>query len=113
MVNQGDVIAMFFGHDHVNSFIVPYQGIDLVATPGVGFRSYGDSSKGMRVITIDENDTSTYETNVLTYFDIFDYDDDVARYRYKAYAQESSFEVKFAAWFKYVFSLIFSVFSII
>lgn len=111
MVNQGDVIAMFFGHDHVNSFSVPYQGIHLVATPGIGFRSYGDSSKGVRVITIDENDTSAYETHVLTYFDIFDYNNDIARLRYEAYAQESSVPVKFAAWFKYIFSLIFSMFN--
>lgn len=113
MVSQGDVVAMFFGHDHVNSFTVPYKGINLVATPGIGFRSYGDETKGSRVITIDENDTSTYETETLSYFDVFDYNDDVARYHYKAYAQESSDSTKFAAWFKYLFAVIASKFECI
>lgn len=72
MVAQGDVKAMFFGHDHVNSFVVPYQGIDIVNTPTSGFGSYGDSAtRGVRIITINENDTSKYETKVINYFEKF------------------------------------------
>ncbi len=72
MVAQGDVKAMFFGHDHVNSFVVPYQGIDIVNTPTSGFGSYGDSStRGVRIITINENDTSKYETKVINYYEKF------------------------------------------
>ncbi|MBP3330026.1 MAG: metallophosphoesterase family protein [Clostridia bacterium] len=72
MVEQGDVKAMFFGHDHVNSFVVPYQGIDIVNTPTSGFGSYGNKeSRGVRIITINEKDTSKYETKVINYFEKF------------------------------------------
>ncbi|MEE1065146.1 MAG: metallophosphoesterase [Acutalibacteraceae bacterium] len=71
MVNQGDVVAMFFGHDHNNTFEVTYQGIDLVATPGFTFNSYGNEDRGVRIIDINENDTSTYETRLVQFDDYF------------------------------------------
>ncbi len=33
----GDVVAAFFGHDHVNDYVGELDGIDLVATAGCGF----------------------------------------------------------------------------
>lgn len=69
MVAQGDVKAMFFGHDHSNDFEISYKGIDIVNTPTSGFGSYGSSNRGVRVITLDENDTSVYETEMVTYLD--------------------------------------------
>lgn len=72
MVEQGDVKAMFFGHDHVNDFVVPYQGIDIVNTPTSGFGSYGNKeTRGVRIITINENDTSEYETKMINYYEKF------------------------------------------
>lgn len=71
MVAQGDVVAMFFGHDHNNTFEVTYQGIDLVATPGFTFNSYGNEDRGVRIIDINENDTSTYETRLVQFDDYF------------------------------------------
>lgn len=35
----GDIVAGFFGHDHVNDFIIPYEGIDLINTNSTGFSS--------------------------------------------------------------------------
>ena len=67
MVEQGDVKAMFFGHDHENDFEVSYNGIDIVNTPTAGFGAYGADNRGVRVITLDEKDTSTYETELVTY----------------------------------------------
>lgn len=67
MVEQGDVKAMFFGHDHKNSFEVSHMGIDIVNTPASGFGSYGGTNRGVRVITIDEKNTSTYETEFIPY----------------------------------------------
>lgn len=67
MVEQGDVKAMFFGHDHENDFEVSYNGIDIVNTPTSGFGAYGADNRGVRVITLDEKDTSTYETELITY----------------------------------------------
>ena len=75
MVNQGDVKAMFFGHDHTNTFIAKYQGIDIVNTPTGGFGSYGDDNRGVRVITLNENDTSTYSTKLINYKTTFCVDD--------------------------------------
>ncbi len=71
MLTQGDVTAMFFGHDHVNSYEATYKNIDLVCTPTAGMASYGDSERGVRAITIDENNTSTYETHLIKYSDYF------------------------------------------
>lgn len=65
MLKQGDVRAVFFGHDHINSFVVPYEGIDLVCAPGCGVHAYHDAQKGFRVITLDRNDLWRYETHTV------------------------------------------------
>ncbi len=65
MLEQGDVKAVFVGHDHVNSYVVPYKGIDLVSSPGITFSSYNDAHRGFRVITVDKANTDTYETYTL------------------------------------------------
>lgn len=82
MVEQGDVKAMFFGHDHVNVFSVNYQGIDIVNSPTSGFGSYGNKeTRGVRIITINEKDTSKYETKVINYYEKFAVDN-VSKCRY-------------------------------
>ncbi len=66
-VETGDVVAVFSGHDHPNSYTVTKNGVDIVNTPGASFESYGDNSvRGLRMITLNENDTSSYESEVLT-----------------------------------------------
>lgn len=66
-VETGDVVAVFSGHDHLNSFIVEKDGVDIVNTPSCTFGSYGDpSNRGIRMITINEADTSVYESKMLT-----------------------------------------------
>lgn len=74
MLAQGDVKAIFFGHDHINSYVVPYQGMDLVSSPGFTFQSYNDDHRGVRVITIDKNDLSTYSTETHTAFELLEDD---------------------------------------
>ena len=71
MVSQGDVKGMFFGHDHVNTYTYAYKGINLVNTPAGGFGVYGDSNRGIRVIELDEKDTSTYKTRLINYLDTY------------------------------------------
>ncbi|MBR4726474.1 MAG: metallophosphoesterase [Clostridia bacterium] len=66
MLEKGDVTAIFFGHDHINSYIVDYEGIDLVSSPGCTFSSYNDGNRGFRVITIDKNNPAAYETYTVT-----------------------------------------------
>ncbi|MCR4615531.1 MAG: metallophosphoesterase family protein [Clostridiales bacterium] len=79
---QGDVTAMFFGHDHTNNFSIKYQGIDLVCTPCAGFNTKGyEDCRAARVIELDEKDLSTYSTHVETFLDYFgDQPDQVVRY---------------------------------
>lgn len=80
MVEQGDVRAMFFGHNHPNTFVYSYKGIDLGQTPAAGF-NLSDDNRGVRVITINENDTSTYETHLINYRETFCTDEySTARY---------------------------------
>ncbi len=72
MAAQGDVVGMVFGHDHVNSFIGTVDGIDLIQSPGIGYFSYGDEAvRGVRVITLDENDTAGYDTQIITNNSLF------------------------------------------
>lgn len=64
MVEQGTV-AVFSGHDHVNTFTVNHKGVDIVNTAGCTFHSYGqDYNRGGRLITIHE-DTKDYESETL------------------------------------------------
>lgn len=100
VVEQGDVVAMFFGHDHKNSFEVSHKGVDLVTTPGVGFSSYGDNNRGVRVIDLDVNDLSTYETEVIAWREYYDADNnEFANNRFILNGNEFSTEEKIAAFF--------------
>lgn len=86
-VKQGDVIGAFFGHDHINDFAGAYKGIKLVAVPGVTSYSYGDN-RGVRTITLDESNLQDFETEILTYDDLVDYEIKnpyVAKHGYSAY----------------------------
>lgn len=61
---HGDVIAAFFGHDHVNDFILDIEGIKLVQTFAAGYHTYGDMHGG-RLIILDENDPKNFHTESL------------------------------------------------
>lgn len=64
LVEQGTV-AVFSGHDHVNTFTVELNGVDIVNTPGCTFHSYGqDYNRGGRLITLHEG-TDEYDSQVL------------------------------------------------
>ena len=73
MVENGDVLAMFTGHDHTNAFGVEHKGIDIVNSLSTRYIGLFHATQcGYRVIEVDENDTSTYTTRVERIFDIFD-----------------------------------------
>ncbi len=75
MVEKGDVLAMFTGHDHTNAFAVNHKGIDIANSLSTRYISLFHSTQcGYRVIEVDENDTSTYETRVERIFDIYDFE---------------------------------------
>ena len=112
MVAQGDVVAMFFGHDHKNSFEVEYKGVDLVNTPGATFSSYGDHNRGARVIDIKESDTSTYTTEVIRWLEFYDAENNpAAKNEFIVNGNEFSTAEKIEAFFGYIFAKIAEIFS--
>ncbi len=65
-VERGDVLGCVTGHDHTNNFVADYKGVDLIQTSSAGHRAYGNVfARGVRVITIDENDPWQYETHTV------------------------------------------------
>ena len=108
VVNQGDVVAMVFGHDHTNSFIVEHRGVDLIATPGITFASYGDAGRGVRLFTLDKSDLSTYEEEIVTYDDLYD-GDKTAALRFTMYGNEFSGGERFLAGLRYLLTKTFAV----
>lgn len=71
---KGDVLGVYVGHDHNNSFVLPYEGIDLGYTQGAGFHVYGPGAKrGVRIFTLQENDPRHYETYTVTMEMLCDY----------------------------------------
>ena len=65
-LEQGDVVAGVFGHDHSNSFAGIYRDIRLVAVPGTTFYSYGNNH-GVRTITLHEDDLWNFDSKIFTY----------------------------------------------
>lgn len=75
LTETGDVLAMFTGHDHTNAFGVRNGNIDLYTSPMTRYKGLAYTTQyGYRVVEIDENDTSTYETRVERLYDVFDFD---------------------------------------
>ena len=71
--NQGDIVAAFFGHDHLNDFDSVYEGIRLVYTPGAGFYSYGKrGGHGVRIIELNENNLPDFTTRMVYFQDLSD-----------------------------------------
>ena len=72
LAQRGEVMAVFSGHDHNNSFVLPHRGIDLGYTQGAGFNAYGPGkNRGVRILTFREEDPRAYETHTCTYRDLF------------------------------------------
>ena len=65
-LEKGEVLGLYVGHDHNNSFVVNYKGIDLGYTQGAGFNVYGPGLKrGVRIFDVDE--CGKYETRTVTF----------------------------------------------
>ena len=64
---HGDILGLFVGHDHNNSFVRRLDGVDLGYTQGAGFNTYGPAEKrGARIFDLDESDLRTYRTYTVT-----------------------------------------------
>lgn len=65
-LEKGEILGVYVGHDHNNSFVANYKGIDLGYTQGAGFNVYGPGyDRGVRIFNISEN--GTYETKTVTF----------------------------------------------
>ena len=112
MKQQGDVVAIVFGHDHINSFVVPHEGIDLISCPGCTFRSYNDDNRGFRTFTLSMDDLWSYETDTFNYTDVFgEGSTESPEYRLVSLwstieAFVSSFVSKIEAFFKQLFHIL-------
>lgn len=62
---QGDIVAAFFGHDHLNDFAVELDGIKLIQTFAAGYHTYGNVGGG-RLIVLDENNPREIFTESFT-----------------------------------------------
>lgn len=69
----GDIVAAFFGHDHVNDFHINIDGISLYQTLGAGYFTYG-KERGGRLIILDENDPQNIFTESIEIARITDTD---------------------------------------
>ena len=64
---HGDILGLYVGHDHVNSFVRKLEGVDLAYTQGAGFNTYGPGEKrGVRIFELDEGDLRNYKTYTVT-----------------------------------------------
>lgn len=58
---KGEVLGVYFGHDHNNSFNGKVDGIDLGYTQGAGFHVYGPGKdRGVRIIELKKD--SSFDT---------------------------------------------------
>ncbi|MGN1122738.1 MAG: metallophosphoesterase family protein [Eubacterium sp.] len=65
---KGEVLGVYVGHDHKNSYVGKYEGIDLGFTQSSGFNVYGNSKqRGVRCFILDENNPNEYQTYTRTY----------------------------------------------
>lgn len=113
MVENGDVLAMFTGHDHTNAFGVKYKGIDIVNS--LSTRYNGDSFStqyGYRIIDVDENNTSEYTSRVERWYDMFS-SDDISSYKANGddYGYKTSLDVAFKGWFQKLSANIYRKFA--
>ncbi len=76
MVRRGDVLAVFSGHDHMNTFSVRHRGMDIVNSPSTRYNSDSFSTQyGYRILDIKEDDTSSYSDRLVQWYDKYSVSD--------------------------------------
>ncbi|WP_026157032.1 metallophosphoesterase family protein [Corynebacterium capitovis] len=73
--DRGDVLGIYCGHDHINSYKGDYFGVELGYCPGTGFAPYGlhdgtwmqNTLRGARVFELNENSQRVYESTRLIF----------------------------------------------
>ena len=71
IVEKGSTTGMYFGHDHINNFVVNYKGIDFAYGVKATDRIYyGESMLGGRVITLKDDHSVEYHDIYHTYAEL-------------------------------------------
>ncbi len=71
LLKYGNVLGTFVGHDHINTYITSYEGMNITNVPSVGCSAYSYiMTRGYGVITLDESDTSKYDYKLEYYSDL-------------------------------------------
>lgn len=102
-------MAMFFGHDHTNSFELIQEGTDIINSPGVGFNSYNGVDVGVRVIELDEKNPDTYETYLCRYLDAFA-GNTAAMGLFKMHSSTSRYPDQITGFFEFIFGSVIDLF---
>lgn len=74
-LERGDILGMYCGHDHTNTYTGDYYGIELGYSPGTGFGTYGlrdgtwdmHTLRGARIFELDERDPRVYTSTRLVF----------------------------------------------
>lgn len=108
MVEKGDVLAMYTGHDHTNGFGVRHKGIDISNTISTRYNGDAFSSQyGYRIIDIDEDDTSKYTSRVEHWYDMFTLEDiNNLRKSGDDYGWKLALDVDFKGFFQKTFDVV-------
>ncbi len=102
MVEKGDVLGIFSGHDHSNAFGVQNQGIDIVNSLSTRYNNERYSTQyGYRMIVVDEKDTSDYSTYSVHWYDMLTLKD--AFSQEDEYGKEIALKITFLGFFQKVF----------
>ncbi len=103
LVENGNVLGIAVGHDHKNSFVVPYKTLDILQTPTVGLGAYGNINRGARVITLSEENPSEYETDVIFFREYYDLSEPALYNRFVFNSEDDTFSAfdRIAAMFKW------------
>ncbi|WP_394282178.1 metallophosphoesterase family protein [Corynebacterium sp.] len=72
---RGDVLGIYCGHDHINTYHGNYFGVELGYGPGTGFGTYGlndgtwdqHTLRGARVFEMNENSERVYDATRLVF----------------------------------------------
>lgn len=107
LIEYGNVLGIAVGHDHKNSFVIPYKSLDIVQTPTASFGSYGDHNRGARIITLNEENLDEYETDVIFFRDYYDINSSekfLNRYIFNSDGAGYTTGERIKAAFKYYFS---------
>lgn len=76
MVEKGDVLGVFSGHDHTNAFAVKYKGIDIGNSLSTRFNGDRFSTMyGYRILEVNENNTALYTTRIERWYNMYSKND--------------------------------------